>query len=321
MSRINKQLQDYLLWISSSVGRPAKATPAPEKDLDSKILEAVFGSGCATSSKTGSRLSSSSRMSRPANSGICVRCGQACTNLATERVPSKLARGKSVHLTSVNESSSSRGEETYWPTPTAVRYGTSQNESPGDGRTRFAGRGKPSLETMVLKAPLWPTPTASDANSSGAAGYSTENRNSGTTLTDAVVRQAPVVEALWSTPMARDGSHGTTNDRRSLPSDVLWSTPRAHDADAGADVQTANRQGGVSLRTQAGAALNPVWVETLMGFPPGWTEVSEDFSTRNATCTCCSTQYSARKKRCPSCGTSSPSAGLRVEGSRKSRPA
>lgn len=35
----------------------------------------------------------------------------------------------------------------------------------------------------------WPTPTASDANGSGSAGYGTESgRSEGTTLTDAVVR-------------------------------------------------------------------------------------------------------------------------------------
>ena len=35
------------------------------------------------------------------------------------------------------------------PTPTAESYGTSQNGNPGDGRTEYRGRGKPSLWTMA----------------------------------------------------------------------------------------------------------------------------------------------------------------------------
>lgn len=70
-----------------------------------------------------------------------------------------------------------------WPTPAATPYGTSNNGCPGDGREEYATKGKPSLEGMTR---LWPTATATDANSSGAAGYSTASgRHAVTTLTDA----------------------------------------------------------------------------------------------------------------------------------------
>ncbi len=104
-----------------------------------------------------------------------------------------------------------------WPTPTAARYGSGQNGSPHDHRESFAQKGKPSLDTLVRMT--WPTPTAQDAKLSGVQGNWTpeSGRSSGTTLTDAAVREGK--------------------------------------------------------RTCDGQSLNPAWVETLMGFPPGWTEI------------------------------------------------
>jgi hypothetical protein len=74
---------------------------------------------------------------------------------------------------------------------------------------------------------LWPTATATDSKASGAAGYSTSSgRHSGTTLTDAAVRQ-------WPTPRAADGKRSTDpkGNREGSPSLVeearLWPTPAA----------------------------------------------------------------------------------------------
>ena len=50
------------------------------------------------------------------------------------------------------------------------------------------GCGTPLSIAVQLSGSAWPTPTATDAKASGAAGYSTESgRHSGTTLTDATV--------------------------------------------------------------------------------------------------------------------------------------
>lgn len=38
-----------------------------------------------------------------------------------------------------------------WPTPSATRYGSSGNGCPGDGRARYAHRGKPSLDTLAAR--------------------------------------------------------------------------------------------------------------------------------------------------------------------------
>ena len=75
----------------------------------------------------------------------------------------------------------------------------------------------------------WPTPTAGDAKSSGAAGYSTASgRHSGTTLTDAA-----------------SGARG----------------PLA---------QTTTTDGATTSTPEGRPQLSANFVEALMGFPPGW---------------------------------------------------
>lgn len=94
------------------------------------------------------------------------------------------------------------------------------------------------LRTQVLQR--WPTPRASDSNGAGAHG------SGGLDLRTAV--------SEWPTPTARDwrsGKHSTeTGERNAKPlSEVAW-----------------QKEG----KPESGA-LNPDWVEWLMGFPPGWT--------------------------------------------------
>jgi len=96
----------------------------------------------------------------------------------------------------------------------------------------------------------WPTATATDRAQSGSAAYSTASgRHSGTTLTDAV--------RLFPTPTAQpygSGGNGSPGDRR-----AVFKRSKVASLDT-----IASREGG---------ALNPAWVECLMGFPPGWTEI------------------------------------------------
>jgi hypothetical protein len=86
---------------------------------------------------------------------------------------------------------------------------------------------------------VWPTATAGDAKSSGSRNLLGSKAHAGVSLTDAV----------------RTGD--STTSRR-------WATPAATDYKGGA------RRG--QLGEQAPGALNPDWVELLMGFPPGHTE-------------------------------------------------
>lgn len=90
---------------------------------------------------------------------------------------------------------------------------------------------------------------------------------------------------LWPTARAADwkgcgpvGSKSAEHHlkRGQLSGVVLYPTPRAQTA-TGAS-HAPNRQGGADLQTYvsdstAGGQLNPTWVEWLMGFPIGWTEL------------------------------------------------
>ena len=89
-----------------------------------------------------------------------------------------------------------------------------------------------------------------------------------------------VVEKMWPTPRASDGEHGGPNQRDSAGKPgltgaaALWSTPAAQDSkNATLPVSQATRDTlpGDVIRTGATGKLNPDWVESLMGFPPGWT--------------------------------------------------
>jgi DNA (cytosine-5)-methyltransferase 1 len=52
----------------------------------------------------------------------------------------------------------------------------------------------------------------------------------------------------------------------------LWPTPKA--SNGGPDYAKENRSAtGGNLPTAAGGSLNPDWVEWLMGWPTGWTDL------------------------------------------------
>lgn len=142
-----------------------------------------------------------------------------------------------------------------WPTASASLFNDA--EAPEEWLARAEqlkakhkngnGAGMPLAVAAKLSASA--TPTASDAKASGAAAYSTASgRHSGTTLTDATVRAQG---SAWPTPAARD-----FKDTGTSPAEFERNTP--------------------GLAARAGGALNPAWVEQLMGFPAGWTSPLTD---------------------------------------------
>lgn len=179
----------------------------------------------------------------------------------------------------------------------------SQETLPAEGsmRSGVCSRRKelePPIAAKDCFSSPWPTPTASDSNSSGAACYSTESgRHSGTTLTDAAVR-------LWATPKASDPAKAGPNMRGSkgdlpLPAQAfrwqrevsqLWPTPtaQAYGSNRGG---AAGRTGPIRMSLEGCSrqiedqnsgvrsqkCLNPRFVEALMGFPENWTSARTDF--------------------------------------------
>jgi hypothetical protein len=126
---------------------------------------------------------------------------------------------------------------------------STDGERGGRGDLIQAIRGNPNSHYR-----MWPTLTAGDSKASGSASYSTESgRHSGTTLTDAVVR--------LPTPNATDYKGPSTRSQGK-------ERPRSDD----------------DLPTRIGGSLNPTWVEWLMGWPLGWTDLRllETDKSRNA---------------------------------------
>ena len=88
---------------------------------------------------------------------------------------------------------------------------------------------------------LWQTPTARDCKGTNSLKHLTQPKTPGN---NHHVRQLANAVKLFTTPCAADaqGTHGGDNHR--------------------------------SLRTDVAGQLNPTWVEWLMGFPPGWTDLN-----------------------------------------------
>lgn len=122
---------------------------------------------------------------------------------------------------------------------------------------------------------LWPTPRANDAVKRGDIANNARNG-----LPAAV---------LYPTPKARDyrtgsGPQSVRAKRRraqkrsiNLNDFVLLPTPRANDAKNSCLCPSSKKIDSIPgelARSGISGQLNPLWVEWLMGFPPGWTDLS-----------------------------------------------
>ena len=192
-----------------------------------------------------------------------------------------------------SESGCSDGDET-WPTPRAcsAMAATITAEAIAKADSRF-----PNLETVVAKR-MWPTPKANDPEKRG--NFDMMNPRNGL--------PAAVKRSMWTTPSATDGARGGvitekmtgTSLAQQIKTPAKWPTPTVDDSSnvsrqSGAfqsltrsvremlprpTVQDASNNGGPSqmerntppLNAVAGGALNPTWVEWLMGWPLGWTD-------------------------------------------------
>ncbi len=124
--------------------------------------------------------------------------------------------------------------------------------------------------TDAIGSGLLPTPMAAD----GMRGSDTFMRGNPT------VRGAA---QLWPTPNAAKAANDVnlqkSGDGRQTPNKLGWAvasglfpTMVAHDT---CHRMTKYAQGGTPLSMEAGGPLNPAWVEWLMGYPGGWTDLED----------------------------------------------
>lgn len=163
--------------------------------------------------------------------------------------------------------STPRIEETavpFWPTPTTPRPHDSENT---------VGKYTPSQKQkdLTYAVAMWPTPTARD--SKGANSMEHLNREGQKNHTDQLANAV----RLWPTPRV-GGSKGRSpagvkhGDLAAVV--AMFATPQTRDYRTGQISRWEDPNRTNNLNDQIGGQLNPMWVEWLMGFPLGWTDLS-----------------------------------------------
>jgi hypothetical protein len=179
-----------------------------------------------------------------------------------------------------------------WPTPQAVdsklhltqHDQVYQNKS-GNWR-KVNNQGNVSscnlARTAALES-LWRTPIVYDAANRTNSRPQDMNRSLGKDMRE-------LMEEAWHTPVANDAVHPhstvwtrMTNSLQGDLSRMNWNTPRANDSKQGAktvSMGTRDQLAGDTMRLEHSAALNPDWVETLMGYNVGWTSLPTDWRSK-----------------------------------------
>lgn len=156
-----------------------------------------------------------------------------------------------------------------WPTPTV----SANNNRPYPGKQSGFG--------LSTAAKLWTTPSASDARRGGMI----TPKMTGTSLVQQI--NTPL---RWPTPTASLATKGDrVTPRKSREGGTLieavsartWPTPVAS-MSKGSSPAALTRKNGASrandrldhaVMASEGGQLNPLWVEWLMGWPSGWTDL------------------------------------------------
>lgn len=128
---------------------------------------------------------------------------------------------------------------------------------------------------------LWLTPTAVmtvEAPEKMKARARKNGYRNGTSI-GSLASQVKYAPKIWQTPVADDAVNrvaGKVNSRgepKLSAQAKMWPTPHAN-CGTGAG-QSDGKQGAPNIQTAVGGQLNPRWVEWLMGYPDGWTDLED----------------------------------------------
>jgi DNA (cytosine-5)-methyltransferase 1 len=144
---------------------------------------------------------------------------------------------------------------TPWPTPTACNRNDGEDLSRWIERSaavaKYSSPVSPPLAVAVAMAAQgvpWPTPATADGNGS---------------------RMPPA--GTSATGVRPDGSKATIGLQAAISLSGPWPTPLSRDGKSGAGAN-GGRGHSPGLPEVLRGRLNPSWVESLMGFPVGWTD-------------------------------------------------
>ena len=138
-----------------------------------------------------------------------------------------------------------------WPTPTAMTGGTGVAPSHKNGKHGWNTGAAVNDSLSDNPTRMWPTPRASSAMTDSTESVEKRVQKAGY---EGKLEQAA---RMWPTPTANEDAAGTPNGKMQR---MLGNDPGVR---------------GVSSEEWKRGALNPTWVEWLMGYPEGWTELED----------------------------------------------
>jgi hypothetical protein len=156
-------------------------------------------------------------------------------------------------------------ESLSWPTPTAVSRPMEGNVRMYRAKIEAGEMTEEEAETILGKSvweaqgkipASWPTPTARDWK--GAAGFKSAKRNMADLTFLAQVRDG---HRLSEYPTMSANGMGNTGSQQILQRKV----------ESGEMTEEEKKR----MTAGNGGSLNPTWVEWLMGFPTGWTDLKD----------------------------------------------
>jgi DNA (cytosine-5)-methyltransferase 1 len=143
-------------------------------------------------------------------------------------------------------------ELSLWPTPTTQEVEHPQAELTQTGRRKSKNGATSHSLGLADAVQIWPTPVASDAWTGDLKStQQTEGSRHSLNLSTAVLQ--------WPTPTAN--GWGSTGHRAMLDKQITQGFMPESDK--------------LPMTAGNGGRLNPTWVEWLMGFPTGWTDLED----------------------------------------------
>ena len=247
------------LWMASLAGFRANRT-AWLGESKAASINATYGAPRAGLSSKAVRGSSSLKtLPECSRRGLTKSLEPSGFGETFASLVSRLRSDCSQRQKSARRMSASASSFSPWPTPAVTDSNGARNRT--SGRTNPDSRhhdGVTLNDAIVLwQASAWPTPTANDWKGSGPTIVRSDGKMRGDRLDYAT-------EQMWSTPRASDGEKGGPNQPFGAGGDPLpaqaVSFRQAHPIyPAGGNFSNERR------------SLNPLFVEWLMGWPPGWT--------------------------------------------------
>jgi hypothetical protein len=146
-----------------------------------------------------------------------------------------------------------------WPTPTATNR-ESTLEQYKKRRELFGGTRRAIYLQDAVK--YWPTPTVQDSKNNGSPSQMRRNTR-------------PLnAEVKWRTPCGSDGNRGAGSGIRAII-DGQMTRPSGQRVQIQPDAQAQAEYLLDHPKEASGGSLNPTWVEWLMGYELGWTDLDD----------------------------------------------